>query len=239
MPHGDVIVSLREVTKDYRGLRPLRIERLELRAGVTLALLGFDRASAEVLVDLITAAILPDAGDVDIFGKPTRSIADPGTWLRELDQFGILSERAILLDQLTVEQNLALPYTIEIDDLSPTLRADIRQVAAEVGLAPSELGQPVAALGLLARSRIRLGKALALNPKVLLAEHPNAPLPPGDVPTFAADLSRIASARELALLVLTADAIFARAVAEQVLTLQPSTGALEPSSGWRSWFRRS
>ena len=112
MPHGDVIVSLRNVSKDYRGLRPLRIEQLEIRQGETLALLGFDRAGAEVLVDLITAASLPDSGDVDIFGAPTRAIADPDTWLRELDRFGILSERAVLLDQLTVEQNLALPYTL-------------------------------------------------------------------------------------------------------------------------------
>jgi D-xylose transport system ATP-binding protein len=239
MTHGDVIVSLRGVTRDYRGLRPLRIEQLELRGGETMALLGFDRAAAEVLVDLITAASLPDSGEVDIFGKPTRDIADPGTWLRELDQFGILSERAVLLDQLTVEQNLAVPYSLEIDELSPTLRADVRQLAAEVGISPEELAQPLAPLGRLARARIRLGKALALKPRVLLAEHPNALVPEADVPTLAADLSRVVSARHIALLVLTADETFARAVADQVLTLQPATGALQASSGWRSWFRRS
>ena len=239
MPHGDAIVSLRDVTKDYGGLRPLRIERLELREGETVALLGFDRPGAEVLVDLITAASLPDSGDVEIFGKPTRDIADPGTWLRELDHFGILSERAILLDQLTVEQNLILPYTLDIDDVSAERRAEVRALAAEVGIAPAELAQPVAASGPLARARIRLGKALALKPRVLLAEHPNALVPAAEVPTFAAEFSRIVSTRGIALLVMTADATFARSVAEQVLTLQPGSGALQASSGWRSWFRRS
>jgi ABC-type transporter Mla maintaining outer membrane lipid asymmetry ATPase subunit MlaF len=239
MAPGDVIVSLRAVQKDYRGLRPLRVERLELRQGEHVALLGFDRAAAEVVVDLITAASLPDAGDVDIFGAPTRTIADPGTWLRELDQFGILSERAILLDQLTAEQNLAVPFSLELDDLSERLRGDVRTLADEVGLSSEELKAPVAALGPLARARIRLAKALALKPRVLLAEHPNALVPAADLPTFAAEFSRIVSAREVTLLVLTADSTFARAVAERVLTLQPATGALEVSSGWRSWFRRS
>jgi len=52
-------------------------------------------------------------------------------------------------------------------------------------------------------------------------------------------LSRIVSARGVTLLVVTADATFARSVAERVLTLQAATGTLEASSGWRSWFRRS
>lgn len=239
MPPGDVVVSLRGVTKDYRGLRPLRVERLELRQGETLALLGFDRAAAEVLVDLITAASLPDTGDVDIFGKSTRTIAAPDTWLEELDQFGILSERAILLDQLTAEQNLALPFSLELDEPSPAIRADVRALADEVGIAREELTSPVATLAPLARARIRLGKALALKPHVLLAEHPNALVPAADLPTFAAEFSRIVSARGVTLLVMTADATFARSVAERVLTLQAATGALEASSGWRSWFRRS
>jgi hypothetical protein len=64
-------------------------------------------------------------------------------------------------------------------------------------------------------------------------------VPPADLPTFAADLSRTVAARQIALLVLTADPTFARSVAEHVLTLNPATGALDASSGWRSWFRRS
>ena len=239
MPHGDVIVSLRNVSRDYRSLRPLRIAQLEIRQGETLALLGFDRAAAEVLVDLITAASLPDSGDIDIFGAPTRAIADPDAWLRELDHFGILSERAVLLDQLTVEQNLALPFSLEIAEMTAALRTAVRQLAADVGIADEELGTAVAACGPLMRARIRLGKAVALKPKLLLAEHPNAFVPPADLPTFAADIARTVATRQMALLALTADPTFARAVAEQVLTLNPATGALEASSGWRSWFRRS
>src|SRR5690606_16542149 len=63
MPQGDLLVQLRNVSKDYRGLRPLRVARLDLRAGQSVALLGFDQVSAEVLVDLVTGATTPDSGE--------------------------------------------------------------------------------------------------------------------------------------------------------------------------------
>ena len=51
-----------------------------------------------------------------------------------------------------------------------------------------------------------------MDPKVLLAEHPNATLAPGgSVQGFGADLKRIVRGRGMAALVLTADQDFARA----------------------------
>ena len=236
MPLGDTLISLRGVRKDYNGLRPLRVERLELRDGESVAIVGFDRAGAEVLVDLITAASLPDSGDVVIFGKPTSAITDSGNWLRELDHFGIVTERAVLLEQLTVEQNLALPLTLELDELDADVRARVRELAEEVGIAAGELPRALGHLGPSGQLRVRLGRALAVKPRVLLAEHPNSSLPPQEVPAFAADFSRILERRALAALVLTADRTFAGAVAHQVLTLQPATGELRGAAGWRRWF---
>ena len=46
----------------------------------------------------------------------------------------------------------------------------------------------------------------------------------------------IVAARDLATLVITADRTFACAVAPDVLTLQPATGHLTASAGWRRWF---
>ena len=235
MPSRDVLVRLRGVSKDYRGLRPLRIESLDIHDGQVLAVVGVDQTMAEVLVDLITAAIVPDAGDVVVFGQGTRDIADRDAWLATLDRFGMLTERAVLLDQLSVQQNLALPFSLALDDLSSSVRERVAALAAELGLA-DRLTEAVATLPPLLRLRVRLGRALALNPRVVLAEHPNATLDDDEQTAFATDLSRIAKARGAACLVLTASHRFARAAADDVFELQPGTGALKPSSGWRRWF---
>lgn len=238
MPAGELVVSLRGVRKDYQGLRPLRVERFELRQGEMVALLGFDRAAAEVLVNLITAATLPDAGDIDVFGSPTREVTNPDAWFRFLDRFGILSERVVLVNELTVEQNLALPLSFAVDALPPDVGAQVEQLAAEIGIAADEMRQGMATAGPTTRLKARLGKALALNPRVLLAEHPNASLPAEDVSRFAADLSAIAARRGLAMLVLTADPAFATASCAQVLSFRPATGELSAAAGWRQWLMR-
>ena len=70
------ILELDGVTKQYGALRPLRIEHLVVAAGEQIALLGFDQPAAEVLINLITGASLPDTGRVRIFGRSTSEIVD-------------------------------------------------------------------------------------------------------------------------------------------------------------------
>lgn len=235
MSASDALVRLRGVSKDYRSLRPLRIAELDLTPGRSLALLGFDQTMAEVFVDLITAAILPDSGQVIAFGQHTSSIADPGSWLTTLDQFGLFTERAVLVEQFTVEQNLALPLSITVEHMTPEIRARVGELASEIGLA-NELHRQAGVLGPVLRARIRLGRALALAPKVFVAEHPNATLSAPEASLLATDMSRIIEARGVASIVLTADQAFARAVAREVFVLEPATGALKPASSWRRWF---
>lgn len=232
----DVVIDVRGVSKDYHGLRPLRVRHLEVLGGESVALLGFDQAAAEVFVNLVTAATVPDAGEVRALGQLTTDITDAETWLHSLDRFGIVSERAIVLDNMTVEENLTMPVTMSLHDVSDLVRSKIHALAAEVGIASDQLGLPVAALSLAGRLRLRLGRALGPDPSVLLSEHPNASMPVEDHRLFAADYSRIVAARGITSIVLTADRAFADAIASRILTLQPGTGELKALAAWRRWF---
>lgn len=236
MPGAEPLVRLRGVVKDYRSLRPLRIRALDLEPGRSIAILGLDQGMAEVLSDLITGAILPDRGEIHAFDRATHAIADPGTWLTTLDRFGLLTDRAVLVEQFTVEQNLAMPISIAVETIAADVRARVAALAREVGL-EHDLQRQAGVLPAGARARIRLGRALALDPGVLIAEHPSASLDEAERAPFAADLRRIVDARGLSSLVLTADRAFAQTTARDVLVLEPATGELTPaSSGWRRWF---
>lgn len=230
------LIEVREVVKGFGGLRPLRVQQLDLHEHQSIALLGFDQATAEVLVNLITGAILPDTGSITVFGQRTSAIADAGTWVHILDQFGLISERAVMLDQLTTEQNLALPLSLQIQSMPDAVRDQVRGIASEVGLSTAELESQVAALTPLGRQRLRLGRALALSPGVLLAEHPNAPLSAEDTLAFASVVRQVIDSRRIGSLVLTANHEFAASISSEVLTLQPATGTLKAAPAWRKWF---
>lgn len=230
------LIEVRQVVKDFGGLRPLRVLQLDLQEHQSLALLGFDQATAEVFVNLLTGAILPDTGSISVFGQRTSAIADAEAWVQTLDQFGLISERAVMLDQLTTEQNLALPLSLRIHSMPDNVREQVRGIASEVGLSTPELEGEVAALAPLGRQRLRLGRALALAPRVLLAEHPNAPLSAEDTLAFASVVRRVVDARRIGSLVLTANHEFATSISSDVLTLQPATGVLKSMPTWRKWF---
>ena len=229
------VLELSGVSKDYRGLRPLRIERLALGAGEPVAILGLDQVTAEVFVNLVTGATLPDRGEVNVFGRSTASIADSTEWLAVVDRFGIVSQRAVLLDALSVTQNLAMPFTLDIEPAPDEIRARAEALAREVGLPESTWSRPLAELDAPSRTRVRLGRALALDPAIVLLEHPTADLPSGEVIRLGHRIRAIAGARRAAIVAATADDAFASAVADRVLALDSATGRLVERGG--SWFR--
>jgi putative ABC transport system ATP-binding protein len=234
---GPTLLEISNVSKDYRGLRPLRIASLTVAAGDRIALLGLDQTSAEVFVNLITGASLPDRGDVRLFGRSTSAIIDSADWLSVVDRFGIVSPRAVLLDALTVVQNLAMPFTLDVDPPAADVRHRAVALAAEVGLPDATHDRPVGELGPAGRFRVRLGRALAMDPAIIVFEHPTAELPPDDVAAVASRCRNVALARKAASLILTADRDFGERVASRVLTLQPSTGKLS-GGGWWSRLKR-
>jgi ABC-type sulfate/molybdate transport systems ATPase subunit len=74
--------------------------------------------------------------------------------------------------------------------------------------------------------RVRLARALALDPRLLVAEHPSAPLPREAVAPFARDLAAIAARRGLGVLAFSADREFTKALGGTALMLDPVTGTL-------------
>jgi ABC-type sulfate/molybdate transport systems ATPase subunit len=83
------------------------------------------------------------------------------------------------------------------------------------------------------RARMHLARAVALEPRLLLLEHPTATLPDRDRAPFGALVARVCAARGLSALAVTRDPEFAAQAAHRVLILQPATGELVPAR--RRW----
>jgi predicted ABC-type transport system involved in lysophospholipase L1 biosynthesis ATPase subunit len=230
------LVSIRDLVKEYQALRPLRVKELSVREGDVVSLLGLDAPGAEVLVGLLTGALLPDSGEIRLFDRSTADVPDTDAWLAMLDGVGIVTERAVLIEQFTVEQNIAMPFTLEVDPLVESVRPRVAALAEEVGIDRSLWNVPVARVGTEAQTRVRIARALALAPRLLVAEHPSASLARESVDSVARDLARIAAARRLAVLALTADDVFAKALGGELLRHEPATGALKRPSAWRKLF---
>jgi ABC-type lipoprotein export system ATPase subunit len=229
------------VVKDYRGLRPLRVANLSVAIGERVALAGLDVPAAETFVNLATGSGLPDEGEVRVLGQATSAITDGDNWLASLDRFGIVSHRAVLLEGVTVAQNIALSFSLSIEPIPPEIHDTVEALAEAVGIERGDRERHAAAVSAATRVRIHLARALALDPKVLVLEHPTLQVDRADAPALGASIARAAEGRDLAVLALTDDEDLAKGMDAIRSRLDASTGnVLSASRSLRSrlWGRR-
>lgn len=226
---------MRGLSKRYAGLRPLRVSSLSVAPAERVAILGLDAPAAEVFVNLLTGAALPDEGEVRLFGRPTSAITDADDWLTTLDRMGLVSPRAVMVEALTVRQAVAMAFTLSLDSVPEAVSARVLDLAQEAGLPDAALDEALVAAEPLTKARCRLARALALDPAVLVLEHANALVPAG-ADGLGRQIAALADSRRMAVIALTADPAFARAVAGRVLALDGATGGLKNVSGRRRWF---
>jgi ABC-type transporter Mla maintaining outer membrane lipid asymmetry ATPase subunit MlaF len=226
---------LTDVEKQYGGLRPLRVRDLRVPAGRATMLIGFDRPAAEVFVNLITGASLPDKGEVASLGRATSAIADSDEWLAFVERFGIVSDRVVLLEAMTVAQNLAISFDLDLEPVPPDIMVRVAELAAEVGISAETLESRVADASPLLRAQIHLARALALDPAILLLEHPTANLSPGEAKALATIVSRISARRGLTTIGLLMVVMFAKGTGGRLLLWEPATGAVKERSALRFW----
>jgi ABC-type transporter Mla maintaining outer membrane lipid asymmetry ATPase subunit MlaF len=227
------VLEVQGITKAYSGLRPLRMHALTIAPGERVAITGIDAAGAELLVNLVTGATLPDQGVIRVAGRSTADIADGDAWLASLDRFGIVSSRAVMLEGATLAQNLALPYTLEIDPVPEDVAARVAVLAADCGIDPSWLALQAGSVPPEVRVRAHLARAVALDPLLLIVEHPTASIPAAETQALAADVARVTTPRRLATLLVTMDLAFAAVAADRSLALNAATGHLRPArKGW-------
>ena len=229
------LFSFEDVIKPFGGPVPLRISRFSFAPGDRVVLSGMDAMAAEMFMHVLTGAALPETGRVEVFGRSTRDIATDTEWLAALDRFGLVSNRAVLLDQSSIAQNLALPLTLSIDPMADDIRAAVERLATDVGLPASRLDAPAGSMTPEERMRAHLARAVALEPEVLLLEHPTATLGAAAA-AFGRSVRALSETRAVSWLAISDDEAFARASGGRVLRLNPSTGVVQRAGGWwRSW----
>lgn len=233
----DVLLQISGLSKDYHTLRPLRIKDLTVRHGDVVSMSGIDVLGAETLVHLVTGATLPDAGDVMLFGRNTREITDGDAWLKSLDGVGMISARGILIGAFSVLQNIALSLTLDVDPIDPRVVPQAGALAREVGIDAGLFDAPAGSVVPGVQMRVHLARALALGPKLLIAEHPSATLPRDAVAGFGADLGKAARRRGIALLAITADDSLAKAIGGSRVELVAASGEVRGLSRIRRLFR--
>jgi ABC-type lipoprotein export system ATPase subunit len=131
---------------------------------------------------------------------------------------------------MTVSQNLAISFDLDLEPVPPHVHARVTQLGAEVGIDKSLLETRVGDAPPLLRSRVCLARALALNPAIMILEHPTAKLPREHVREFAETIATVSSKRQLTTVGVLMDEEFAKVSGGRLLYWQPATGEVSAPS---------
>ncbi len=185
------ILAARGVSKSFFGNEVLRDVTIELLPGRVHALLGENGAGKSTLINLLSGALRPDGGRIEVDGRPVASFNPAGARAAGV---------AVVQQELSLTGSLSIAENIGIGDF-PRRRGliDYRALARStraaldlVGL-DEPLDRPVAELSLGRRQMVEIAKALHRRPRVLILDEPTSSLSSTEAGTLAALVARLSS----------------------------------------------
>jgi branched-chain amino acid transport system ATP-binding protein len=183
---AEPLLSVRQVSRSFGGLRALNTVSLELRSCEILGLIGPNGAGKTTLFSVIAGYLRPDSGSVyldgaEIDGRAPETIARRGMvkTFQTSRPFGSMT----FLQNVVVA---ALSKTRDMKAAAKSATACLAQVGlmdrAEVAASGASTGQ---------RKRLEIARALATEPRVLLLDEPFGGVDVGAIDSLVALLHEL------------------------------------------------
>jgi len=172
------ILDVRGATRDYAldgtVVSALRGVTLQITEGEFVAIMGPSGSGKSTLLHLMGGVDLPTAGEVMLFGQPTRAMTDAALSALRLRRIGFIFQRFFLLPMLDVEENVILPM-LESGVARGERAARVGDLLTYVGLRARRRHLPGQLSGG-ELQRAAIARALANRPALLLADEPTGEL---------------------------------------------------------------
>lgn len=174
------------LARSFGGTRALDGIDLSLGAGEVVALLGENGAGKSTLVEILAGGLRPDRGEARLDGAPYRARDARDACARGV---AVVHQHLLLVEAFTVADNLRLGVRRGAD---VDLRSRWRELETGLGVPLPGFAATVADLSIGERQWLEVGRALLLDPRLLLLDEPTALLTPGEADRLFAAVGRLA-----------------------------------------------
>jgi ABC-type sugar transport system ATPase subunit/ribose/xylose/arabinose/galactoside ABC-type transport system permease subunit len=170
------LLELEGITKRFPGVLALDQVDFAVNPGEVHALVGENGAGKSTLIQIISGVLAPDAGRIDVEGRPVR-LSSPVAARR----LGIVAvhQEADLFGSLSIAENMALarglPRGVLGNVLWRRVRDEARAAVDELD-EPIDVRRPAARLGVAQRHLVQVAAAVAQAARVLILDEPTAAL---------------------------------------------------------------
>lgn len=214
-------LELKDICKNFGAVPVLKDIDLSVEKGEFVAIVGFSGAGKTTLINLIAGLLKPDSGRLTLNDL---EITEPGP------DRGIVFQNYSLLPWLSVFENIFLA----VDQCFPNWsalkkREHTEKYIAMVNLTPARDKRPHELSGGM-RQRVSVGRALAMDPQILLLDEPLSALDALTRATLQDEISRIWQEDKKTVVMITNDPDEGIYLADRVIPLTATPAAtLGPS----------
>ena len=170
------VIRLRGVAKRFGDRTVLEGLDLDIPTGLTTVIAGESGTGKSVLLKLMNGLMLPDEGQVLLFGEDTREVG-PDRLLALRKRVTMMFQSYALLDSLTVLENVAFPLYENTGMRWGEVVPLVRELLALLELDHARAKLPSQLSGGM-KKRVSLARAVITNPEVVLFDEPTTGLDP-------------------------------------------------------------
>lgn len=213
-----IAVEVRSVTKRYhRGretVAALENISLNIKRGELVAITGASGSGKTTLAHIIGGLITPDEGDVLINGAALKKRNDRAMSKYRNEQVGFVFQNFSLIPHYTTVENVSVPMIIA--GLHPAERERrAEKLLAAVGLS-KKFRQRTDKLSGGERQRVSIARALAMHPKIIIADEPTGSLDSRRGLEIMSILEQLAAEQHITVILITHDPTLAARAHRQI-----------------------
>jgi ABC-type branched-subunit amino acid transport system ATPase component len=236
------LLELRDVTKDFGGLRVVDHLNLHVDAGEIVSVIGPNGAGKTTVFNLITGIFHPDSGEIvfedeRISGLAPHRITQRGV-ARTFQTLRLFLNMTVLENVMAAEYGNTKATVFEAMLQLPRARREERRIRAIAEeklsffgrrLAGYRFDQPAYSLSYANRRRLEIARAMATNARLLLLDEPAAGMNPNETLEVTELIGRLRDDAGYTILVIEHDMHVVEGISDRVVALDHGVKIAEGS----------
>ncbi len=210
------LLEAKEVTKIYARAQHPSLNKVSFNVAKSefIAIMGASGSGKTTLLNVLSTIDTPTSGNITIDGVNIKNLSDSGAADFRRDKLGFIFQEYLLLDSLTIFENIAVPLTLQ--KLPPKkIENMIRSLAEAFGIDP-QLNKYPNELSGGQRQRASALRAIVKRPSILFADEPTGALDSSSATDLLNTLKESNESLNTTILMVTHDA-YAASFADRIL----------------------